>query len=107
MMRGMLPIMLLAATGCGTVCNLAGGVAHPDKEPMVYGGVIRDLDIIDSAINGGGQINGGAAGKEEAALVACIVAIAVGDPIISFVADTITLPITIPLQERRIAREKD
>jgi hypothetical protein len=32
------------SSGCGTVCNLAGGVLHPDKEPRVYGGLQLDLE---------------------------------------------------------------
>src|SRR5262245_12507046 len=40
-----LALYLPACLGCGTICNLAGGITNPDEEPRIYGGVIRDLDI--------------------------------------------------------------
>jgi hypothetical protein len=93
------------ASGCGTVCNLAGGVAHPDSEPKIYCGVARDLDIIENGASGGPRLGQGNGGKGAAVLVVAIVALAVVDPILSCAADTLTLPVTIPLQERRIALE--
>jgi uncharacterized protein YceK len=98
-------ITSVLASGCGTVCNLVGGVVHPDSEPKVYGGVARDLDIIEKGVTGTPTMGQGNAGKGAAVLVVGVLALAVVDPILSFAADTLTLPVTIPLQERRIALE--
>jgi hypothetical protein len=96
--------------GCGTVCNLVGGFIHPQTEPRVYGGVTRDLEVIDHVVTdmqSGKQGSGtGLSGTHERGAVfvaALLVSVTVGDPILSFVADTLTLPLTIPLQNRRIA----
>jgi hypothetical protein len=99
--------LALSSSGCGTVCNLAGGIAHPDSEPRVYGGVIKDLEVLDEAISNPptqpllGESTGG-----DARLALVVLALLAADPILSFVADTLTLPITVPLQERRIAAGK-
>ncbi|HLN31716.1 MAG TPA: hypothetical protein VK395_28510 [Gemmataceae bacterium] len=101
-------IVAMLLSGCGTVCNLAGGVVHPESEPRIYGGVGRDLDIIDKACNIGPSQNAGSGGENgKAYLAAALISLAVVDPILSFAADTLTLPVTIPLQERRIAREHE
>jgi hypothetical protein len=88
-------------SGCGTVCNFAGGVVHPDKEPRVYGGVQRDLDIIEEAVAAKPD-NPPNMGKT----AVFIMAVALVDPIVSLVADTLTLPITIPIQCWRERAEK-
>jgi hypothetical protein len=88
-------------TGCGTVCNFAGGVVHPDREPRVYGGVQRDLEIIEKAINAHPD-NPPNMGKGAVFLVA----LAAVDPMLCLFADTITLPITISIQYWRESSEK-
>jgi hypothetical protein len=108
-------LVALSSSGCGTVCNLAGGVAHPDSEPRVYGGVIRDVEIIDKVVNkakpnsDNQQVSQAISGGWEKAvvLVAFVSVIISADPVLSMVADTLTLPITIPLQNRRIAQQED
>jgi hypothetical protein len=93
--------LCLAMSGCGTVCNFAGGVVHPDKEPRIYGGVQRDIEIIDKAVNAHPD-NPPNMGKGAVYLIA----LAAVDTIVSFVADTLTLPITIPIQYWRERREE-
>jgi hypothetical protein len=96
---------LLAASGggCGTVCNLAGGVVHPDSEPRIYGGVLRDMQIMDEAVSCKRPLieNPG-----DPRAMAFFLGLAAADPILSFLGDTLTLPITIPLQARRTAASK-
>ncbi|HZU37126.1 MAG TPA: hypothetical protein VFA18_14490 [Gemmataceae bacterium] len=103
-------LVALATTGCGTVCNLAGGVAHPDKEPRIYGGIQRDVEVLESLLTDqppkDGLIQPGE-GQGGAILAGCIICLCVADPILSFVGDTLTLPITIPLQQRRNARDAE
>jgi hypothetical protein len=94
-------LVAVSLGGCGTVCNLAGGIVHPESEPRVYGGVVRDLEIIDQAISSPPPSE--PIGDPRLALV--ILPLAVADPILSFVGDTLTLPITVPLQKRRKAAE--
>jgi Protein of unknown function (DUF1375) len=89
--------------GCGTVCNTAGGVLHPDEEPRVYGGVQRDLEgnlyclkLGSQPLHEGCTLSDG----KGAVLLLALVPVEFG---LTFVGDTLTLPITIPLQERREA----
>jgi hypothetical protein len=98
----------LLHVGCGTVCNLAGGVVHSDSEPRPYGGVIRDVDILNSVISSGPSDHQIIEGSDQgtAIIMAAAVSIAAVDPMLCLVADTLTLPLTIPLQERRIVREQ-
>jgi Protein of unknown function (DUF1375) len=93
--------LTLTATGCGTVCNLAGGVVHPDREPRVYGGVQRDLDVIESVVESDPSDKQKC--NPKAYLV--LIPLAAADPVLSFVADTITLPITIPLQRKNAGNQ--
>jgi hypothetical protein len=98
-----LAVLSLSLAGCGTVCNFAGGIAHPDQEPKIYGGFQRDINIIDNAVTNPNSDYPRATGK--GAVV--ILAIALVDPVVSFVADTLTLPITIPIQYWREKNEKN
>jgi hypothetical protein len=96
-------VVAVSVSGCGTVCNLAGGFVHPDSEPQVYGGVTRDLAIIDKAVSDPPAAEHSVG---DARLAVVLLGVAVADPFLSFVGDTLTLPITIPLQERRKAAER-
>jgi uncharacterized protein YceK len=106
-------LVALSSSGCGTVCNLAGGVLHPDSEPRIYGGVIRDFEIIDKVVSKPEPLLHPQAdsslgnGQGAAYLLAAIIGVAAVEPVVSLVADTLTLPITIPLQNRRIAKQED
>lgn len=103
-----IPVLAMFLTSCGTVCNLAGGIVHPDREPRVYGGFIRDVEIIDAVVSAPPVVDIRRGDPRGAALIAAaIISVAAVDPILSLAADTLTLPVTIPLQERRIAREKE
>jgi uncharacterized protein YceK len=96
-------VVAVSLSGCGTVCNLAGGIIHPDSEPRVYGGVVRDLEIIDKAVS---DQKPAMDSVGDARLALVILSVAVADPFLSFVGDTLTLPLTVPLQERRKAAER-
>jgi hypothetical protein len=96
-------LIAMGLSGCGTVCNLAGGVVAPDNEPRVYGGVLRDIQVMDAFVGGQSSLQLG----DDPRLALVIFPLAVVEPLLSFVADTLTLPLTIPLQERRIASGKN
>jgi hypothetical protein len=95
-----LAIALGSLNGCGTTCNLAGGFTHPETEPRVYGGVQRDLEFVDDMVQKGKPI-----GSDPKAVVV-LVPFALAEAILSLVGDTLTLPITIYLQDRRVAASK-
>jgi hypothetical protein len=96
------------AGGCGTVCNLAGGLWDKDHEPTIYGGVLNDLQFVGSVVNGSPstehRLGNPGGGNGYGALL--LLAVLAADPAVSFVADTLTLPITIPLQQGRAAAYK-
>ncbi len=101
----------LWAGGCGTVCNLGGGLIHPDTEPRVYGGVQRDLEFIEGLTHKplfpDGVNTGGGNNVAAAVIVGCCLGLMVTDPVLSFLGDTMTLPITVYAQHRREAAYGD
>jgi uncharacterized protein YceK len=116
-MRAAFPTMLasltaIALSGCGTVCNLAGGITHPDEEPRIYGGVKRDMEILGEVVGKQEPLftesNANRADGGRGAIIGAAVLMTLGaaDPVLSFVGDTLTLPITIPLEEIRTARQQ-
>jgi uncharacterized protein YceK len=102
----LLAISLAAcASGCGTVLNLA------DKEPMAYGGLKRDFEWLEAftgldapAINKNPQtVNQGRANW-------MLLGLSLLDPPLTIVGDTVTLPLTLWLENRRAqerSRESD
>jgi hypothetical protein len=95
-----LAMALGSLNGCGTTCNLAGSFTHPETEPRVYGGVRRDLEFVDDVVQKGKPI-----GSDPKAVVV-LVPFALAEAILTLVGDTLTLPITIYLQDRRVAASK-
>jgi hypothetical protein len=89
----------IAAAGCGTTCNLAGGFTHPDSEPAIYGGVQRDLKIVDDLV---GKNESEAATDPRGILIA--VSLGLTEGVLTVVGDTLTLPITVYLQDRRASK---
>jgi hypothetical protein len=102
-----LPILLVAAisTGCGTLCNFAAGIRHPDSEPSVYGGVRRDMDIVTDMTSSRPETTPDRdAVKAELTCIGLVGA----EVAASFCADTATLPITVALQtQREEARKRE
>ena len=101
----------VGSSGCGTVCNLAGGVLHPDEEPRVYGGVQRDLEgnlqtLPFSPLSSPGEGCSANEGKGRAVVAVVVLALIPVEFGLNFVGDTLTLPLTIPLQEAREAAYK-
>jgi hypothetical protein len=93
---------VVPSSGCGTICNFAGGLIHPETEPKVYGGVQRDLRIIEEACEAC-QKPASRPSTDDPRLAVVFVAVALTDPLVSFVADTLTLPLTAYIQQRREA----
>jgi uncharacterized protein YceK len=79
-------------SGCGTVCNLASG--NPDN----YGGVQRDLQFASDATDRGGLCRPRPGDTGWGA--ACVLALYGADLSLSFVADTLTLPLATYLRQR-------
>ena len=102
---GLTALMLgFLAIGCGTVCNLAGGLVHPDEEPRVYGGVQRDLGFIGEMAErkqSGNDSTSQGTGTSGAYGAIFTLAFMFAEPALSFVGDTLTLPITLWAEYRR------
>jgi uncharacterized protein YceK len=98
----LLALALFALAGCGTVCNFAvAPFSEPDghKFPAVYGGVQLDAAVMSSKsqlvdLNG---IHG--EGPAAAVLIGCVLA----EFPLTFIGDTLTLPITLWIERRRNA----
>jgi hypothetical protein len=103
-------LMAVAGTGCGTICNFVGGLIHPDQEPRVYGGVQRDITVVEGLTSKPPAMtfpisNSCHHDAAAAIFVGCCVSMIVVDPALSLAADTLTLPITLYVQHRREAAE--
>jgi hypothetical protein len=96
-----LVLATIPATGCGTICNLAGGIKDPENEPRIYGGIQKDLEVAnDLALPHLSQ------GGPSAAIVPVVVlGAAATEGSLSLAGDTLTLPITVYLQEKRIKEQ--
>ncbi len=101
LIASLIAFVAVSLSGCGTVCNFVGVIIHPDREPRIYGGVLRDVDIIERAI----ESPPSKTQMCDPRAYIYIIPLAVADPIASFVADTMTLPIMICLHERWLAAE--
>jgi uncharacterized protein YceK len=91
--------LAVALSGCGTTFNLVRGLDHPDTEPRVYGGVAMDMEFLGKVANSGPS----ATEVEDPRTWAAFLALGCIDPAFSIIGDTLTLPITVPLQAKRLA----
>ena len=93
------------AIGCGTVCNLAGGFVHPEDQPRVYGGMQIDLEGFQSLLNDHWSMNLGSSssssGQSTALVAIAVLGLMGAEPVLTFVGDTLTLPITLWAEYRR------
>jgi hypothetical protein len=85
-------------SGCGTICNFGAGLVHSEDEPRIYGGVIRDVEFYEKLDNVVLWPLTPHSNPWEAVVVIGALA---SEPVLSFAADTLTLPITVYLQHRR------
>jgi hypothetical protein len=106
MTRPLVPVILaivaISLSGCGTFCNFGAAVLPPDKDPTgwprIYGGVQMDASVVSHLGD-----NPAMTANESMAKLAGIGLLA-ADGLASAVADTLTLPITIPLDMARHPR---
>lgn len=80
-------------TGCGTICNFANSAGDSEYQPRVYGGVLWDLEVL----NGDRKMPPLGSPTDPRAAVFIAAALLV-EPVATFTADTLTLPITIGIQ---------
>ncbi len=99
--------ILLAAVcsnGCGTFCNFTGSVIHFDgdkvERPAIYGGVQFDFEGLRLIGNG---TNGNVSDPRVGFV---ILALGITDVFTSAVGDTLTLPITLFVNELRVASRR-
>jgi hypothetical protein len=81
----------------------AGVRRHPDDEPKIYGGVQRDLDFV-AQLSPDKPLIGNPSNVNKGVLI--IIPLLIAEGVLTCVGDTVTLPITIYLQERRVAGRK-
>jgi uncharacterized protein YceK len=81
--------------GCGTICNFAHG------DPDIYGGVQKDVEIIQTPRTAGG---GGVSYNKGSPIFAVLV---LADTGLSLVADTLTLPLAIYLRQNEHASDNE
>jgi hypothetical protein len=89
----LITLMLLALCGCGTICNFATApfpMANIPNRPAVYGGVELDAAMMLAAHPG-----------TTSKTTVFIAAILIADTPLSFVGDTLTLPLTLWLDKRK------
>jgi uncharacterized protein YceK len=98
-----LALVAVMVSGCGTVCNLGGGIVDPQHTPTIYGGVQYDLEVMDRLASHPPQLVSSSSEGKSAWGLLLLVGFAVTEPVLSFVGDTVTLPITVPLEEMRSA----
>lgn len=91
----------LGFCGCGTICNFAGKAVDPSIETRVYGGVQLDLEVLDHLVS---TPDIKLASDPKAAVF--FYPLAIVDPLFCLVADTLTLPITLHVQEKREQKRK-
>jgi uncharacterized protein YceK len=91
---------LTCFTGCGTVMNLPAPCHGPDCPLRIYGGVRNDLEFATFKSIDSTSSSGSVATASRCALVAL-------DLPLSFAADTISLPLTVPYSIARIVQERE
>ena len=113
-----------STSGCGTFCNFGASIVRIDgdkqERPAVYGGVQFDLDVLAGRIEPIGRINllqsentpVTVNGPKSALFVLGLYAVvdtfvvvtAATELGMTFIADTLTLPITLPIEKDRAAK---
>jgi hypothetical protein len=93
-------VAVLPVSGCGTICNFGYGFVKPDEAPSVYGGFGFDMKVFESVASEQTQSLNLTHGNN-GYLVLFIAGLFCADPVLSLTADTLTLPITLYLEDRR------
>ena len=97
---------VFSLSGCGTFCNFGASIVHFDgdelERPAIYGGFQLDMETARGLANTGGF------GANENKATAVLVLLELADIPLTLVTDTLTLPITVLVQEvRRAGRHQD
>ncbi len=102
---GVLALLSVGTAGCGTICNLADGVRHPDRAPTVYGGLVKDVEWIGAGFQSVPFLEPPSF-DDLVEDVGSFLMFALIDPPLSFIGDTVTLPLTLYCQRKRVAAAK-
>jgi uncharacterized protein YceK len=86
-----LAIIIPPLVGCGTITNLTGGFKYPEGDARIYGGVLTDLEAIDALCDAGTSHQS----TGSPYLLFIIVPLALGEAVLTFTCDTLTLPYTM------------
>ena len=97
----MVSVAVVSLSGCGTFCNFGASIVHFDgdelERPAIYGGFQLDMELARHLANNGGF------GSNENKATAVIVLLEMADIPLTLVTDTLTLPITVLVQQIRVA----
>jgi uncharacterized protein YceK len=91
----MLLLAALLAGGCGTVANLEIGARQGWKNAQIYGGVRRDVNSAEQWFADNWTPAGNADVQQDIGAVVGVGLVGLDVPL-SAIADTLTLPVTIP-----------
>lgn len=91
----MLWIVALFLCGCGTVANLSIGARQGWKNALIYGGVRRDVQSAEDWVNHSWTSGENLNIQQDVGTVVGVGLVGIDVPL-SAIADTLTLPITIP-----------
>jgi len=83
----MMALLAVMVNGCGTITTFVDG------DPRVYGGVKKDREWLEDFVNGGGTETP-LSNSDPRGPLFIVAAIALLEPPLSFIADTLTLPYT-------------
>src|SRR5262249_52596790 len=99
-----LAVAAVSLSGCGTECNFGAAIAPPSKDPegwpRVYGGHQLDAMVLEKATGshmGSLGSGGGSKAVAKVLVLAAIIVAPVAEGVATLVGDTLTLPITFPL----------
>jgi hypothetical protein len=97
-------MLALSSGGCGTVCNFVGAVTPVGDEkevrpPLIYGGIQMDFNVLAKLDTSKPLFtpSQGGDGRDAAFALLFIPALLLAEGSLTLVGDTLTLPITIPL----------
>ena len=93
-------VVVMSLSGCGTTCNFAAAALPPleltTTLPAVYGGVQLDAAVMN-------QLHPAKTSALSVFVATCLLA----DFPISFIGDTLTLPLTLWIDRRRTASQSE
>jgi uncharacterized protein YceK len=90
-----LPILVVLVSGCGTMANISIGARQGWQNALIYGGVRRDVKSAEDFVSNNWTSKENADFMQDTGTIVGVGLVGI-DVSLSAIADTLTLPITIP-----------